>query len=219
MMSQPAAGLDDRLPLQDRDRLVVFDIAVADHAVMAVRRERVERHVAQHAELGQGLFQRGDRAADEIAGIDRVAAFRILEGVRHRRKDSDRRDTELGGLAGGIDQCRDRQAEDIRHRRDRRLAALVMDKDRPDQVARRQHCLGDQLARPCIAPVAAQPGLRIGGEGRQERCHGIHPEGKGGTNRRYTEICGTGKTDNLPADACGPRYARNNLHDDSQRLI
>ena len=70
------AGLDDRLPLQDLDGLVILDIAVADDPVMAVRGERVERHIAQHAELGQRLLQRRDRAADEIAGVDRVAAFR-----------------------------------------------------------------------------------------------------------------------------------------------
>src|ERR1700730_4237193 len=52
---------------------------------------------------------------------------------------------------------------------------LVMDKDRPDQVARRQHRLGDELARPRIATVAPQARLRIGGERREERSHWITP--------------------------------------------
>ena len=72
-------GLHHRLAAQDRHGLVILDIAVADHPVMAVRGERVERHVAQHAEIGQRFFQRGDRAADEIAGVERLAAFCILE--------------------------------------------------------------------------------------------------------------------------------------------
>ena len=187
MMSQPARGLDHRLLLQDLDSFVILDIAVANDPVMTVRGERVERHVAKDAELGQCLFQRRDGAADEIAGIDRVAAFRILEGGRHRREDGDRRNAELGRLSGSIDERRDRQAEDVGHRRDRRPVALVMDKDRPDQVAGGQHRLGDQLARPGIAAVAPQTRLRIRGERRQERGHGITPESERGVNRESAE--------------------------------
>ena len=102
---------------------------------MAVRGERVERHVAQHAEIGQRFLQRGHRAADQIAGVERLAAFFILERGGHRREHRDRRNAERGGLAGGVDQCRDRQAKDAGHRGDRLLTALVMDEDRPDQIA------------------------------------------------------------------------------------
>ncbi len=88
-----AAGLslDHSLPLQDLNGLVVGDVAVPDDPVMAVRGERVERHVAQHAEFGQSLFQSCDRAADKIARVERVAAFRIFQRRRHRRKDSHHR--------------------------------------------------------------------------------------------------------------------------------
>ncbi len=79
MMSQPASRLHHRLAAQDRHGLVVLDIAGADDAVMAVRGERVERHVAQHAEIGQRLLQRRDRPADEVVGVERLAAFRILK--------------------------------------------------------------------------------------------------------------------------------------------
>ena len=170
-----AAGsrLHHRLAAQDRHGLVVLDIAGADDAVMAVRGERVERHVAQHAEAGQRLLQRRDRPTDEVVGVERLAAFRILKRGRHHRENRDRRDAELGRLAGGIDQRRDRQAEDAGHRGDRRLMALVMDKNRPDQIAGGQHILGDQLARPGVAAVAPQPQARVGGERRQERGHGI----------------------------------------------
>ena len=181
------SGLDDRLVLQDLDCFVILDIAVADDPVMPVRGERVERHIAQHAEFRQGLFHSRDRAANEIAWVHRVAAFRIFEGVRHRREYGDRRYAELGRLSGSVDQRRDRQAEDVRHRRDRRPVALVMDKDRPDQVARGQHGLGDELARPGIAAVAPQTRLRIRGERRQERGHGITPEIESGEGRESPE--------------------------------
>ena len=177
MMSQPASACTTACRQQDCDGLVVGDIAVADHAVMAVRGERVERHVAQDADFGHRLLQRGDGAADEIAGVERLAAFGVLQRRRHRRKHRDRRDAECRGLARGVDQGRDRQPKRARHRRDRLLAPLVMHKDRPDQIARGQHVLGDEPARPRVAPVAAQPEARIGGERRQKLGHG-QPSGR-----------------------------------------
>ena len=168
-------GLDHRLAAQERHGLVVRDIALADHAVMAVRCKRVERHVAQHAEVRQRLFQRRDRAADEIAGVQGFAALVVLQRRRHRREDRDGRDAERRRLAGGIDQRRDRQPEDTGHRGNRRLPSLVMDKDRPDQVASGQHMLGDELARPGVAPVASEPQARIRGERRQKFGHGTAP--------------------------------------------
>src|SRR5207237_636839 len=78
--------------------------------------------------------------------------------------------------SGSVDERRDRQAEDVRHRRDRRPVALVMDKDRPDQVSSGQHRLRDQLARPGLAAVPPQTRRRIGGQRRQEQSHGITPE-------------------------------------------
>ena len=176
-------GLHDGLPPQDLDGLVIGDIAVANDPVMAVRGERVERHVAQHAELRHGFLQRRHGAADEIAGVQRLVAFGILQMRRHRRENRDGRNAELGGLSGGIDECRDRQSEDTRHRRNRLLMAFIMDKDRPDQVARGQHAFGDKLARPRIAAVAAQTRLRVGGERRQKCGHGITPGDEDGNSR------------------------------------
>ena len=72
------ARLNHRLLPKDLDGLVVLDIAVANDPVMPVRGERVERHIAQHAQLGQRLLQGRNRAADQIAGVERVAALRIL---------------------------------------------------------------------------------------------------------------------------------------------
>ena len=54
-------GLHQRLPHQHRDRLVVEDVAVAHQAVMAVAGVGIERHVAEHADLGHRLLDRADR--------------------------------------------------------------------------------------------------------------------------------------------------------------
>ena len=59
-------GLHQRLLDQHRDRLVVEDDAVAQQAVMAVAGVGIERHVAQHADLGHRFFDGADRLADQI---------------------------------------------------------------------------------------------------------------------------------------------------------
>ena len=168
-------GLHHRLPPQDLDGLVVGDIAVANHPIVPVGGERVERHVTQHAEIRHGLLQRRYGPADEISGIQRLAAFSVLQMGRHRREYGDGRNAQLGSLAGGIDECCNRQPKDVRHRRDRLLTTFIVDKDGPDQVARGQYAFGDEFARPRIAAVAPQTRLRVGGERRQECGHGITP--------------------------------------------
>src|SRR6202022_1246649 len=110
------------------------------------------------------------------AGVERVAALRVLQPRRHRRKNGHDRNTQPSGLAGGVDECRNWQPEHFRHRGDRFLMPLVVDKDRPDQIARGKDGLGDELARPRIAAVAPQARLWIGGERREERSHWISPE-------------------------------------------
>ena len=171
-------GLHDRLPLQDRDGLVVGDIAVADHPVMAVRGERVERHVAQHAEIGERLFQRADGAAHEVVGVDRLAALPgpsapgrppgtpRSSGCRARRPRRRRRPAPAidRRKASGIDGTGARPSSSCTNTGQIRSAAV-------------EHAFGDELARPRIATVAAQPGRRIGRQRRQKGLgHGICPE-------------------------------------------
>ncbi len=146
---------------------------------MAMRGERVERHVAQHAEIGQSLFQRADGAADQVVRVERLLALGVLQRRIDRRKHRDGRNAELGGLARGVDQCRDRQPPGAGHRVDRGAAVFVMHEDRPDQIAGGKKVLGDQLARPRIAAVAPEPRGRIGRQRREEGlAHGITPARK-----------------------------------------
>ena len=168
---------------------------------MPVRGERVERHVAQHADLGHRLLQRRDGAADQIVGVDRLAAVGVLERRVDRREHRDRRDAERGGLAGGVDQRRDRDGGT------RPASAstgarpcFVMDEDRPDQVAGGQHALGDELARPGVAAVAPQARGRVGRQRRQvglghDRVTPLDKE------RWFVQNRAARRRDNAPADA------------------
>jgi len=55
-------GLREGLTDQHVERDVVQDIAgLVDHAVLAVRRVRIERHVGHDAELRETLLERADR--------------------------------------------------------------------------------------------------------------------------------------------------------------
>ncbi len=156
-------GLDQRLAAQDRHRLVIGDVAVAHHAVMAMRGEGVERHVAHDAEIGMRLLHRPHGAADEIVGIDRLFAVGRLALVRRRRKDRDERNAQRLRLARGIDERRDRQPVDARHGGDRHARrAASWTKTGQMKIGGGQAMLRHQAARPVVAAVAAQADAGIG---------------------------------------------------------
>ena len=93
------AGLGVRQRLLDQrfDGGVVDDVAgLVDEAVLAVRRERIERDVGDHAELRKCLLQRAHRALREAFGIPRLARIEALRVGRRHRKQRERRDAELG---------------------------------------------------------------------------------------------------------------------------
>ena len=155
-------GLDQRLPAQHLDGLVVDHIAVANQPVLAVRGEGVEGGVAQNAEVGMGVLDGPHCAAHQIVGINRLVAVGGAQRPGDRGKHGDRGDAGAGGLAGGRDQTRDRHPVDPRHRRHRLDPVLVvMDEQRPDQIVDREPALRDQAARPVVAAVAAQARARI----------------------------------------------------------
>ncbi len=141
-------------------------VAVAQHAVMAVRGKGIERDVAQHAQLGMRLFHRAHGAADKVVRVHSLLAVGRLARLRGRREDRDEGDAEPLRLAGGVDQRGDGEPVDAghgRHRRPRR--ALVMDEDRPDQVGGGEHVFRHQPPRPLVPPVAAQSHARISAKG------------------------------------------------------
>ena len=106
MMSQPASACDQRLPHQHRDRLVVEDDAVAQQAVVAVAGVGIERDVAEHADVGHGLLDRADGAADEVVGVERLAAVLVAQlrvGVGEERDAGDAELRGAFGVAHGLD--------------------------------------------------------------------------------------------------------------------
>ena len=72
-------GVDQGLVDQDRDRLVVEDLALAQEAVMAVAGIGIERDVAQDSDIGKFLLDRADGAADQIVGIERLGSIVVAQ--------------------------------------------------------------------------------------------------------------------------------------------
>jgi hypothetical protein len=161
--------LEQRLLDEDRNRFVVGDVLVVavEHAVVAVARVGIERHIAEHADLRHGLLDRTHRAADEVLSVQCLAPVGRLErwvGIGEQRHD---RDAERG--------CFLRRARDEVHRQpvhaghggDGRSGVRALgDEDRPDEIGRAERVLGDQPPRPVVAPQAAHA------QGRKSRVHG-----------------------------------------------
>ena len=95
--------LHQRLRDQHLDGAVVVDLAGDHEPVMAVARIGVERHVADDAEIGHGLLDGAHGAADEIAGIDRLARLVVAKRRVGVGKQRDRRDAKPRGVLGAFD--------------------------------------------------------------------------------------------------------------------
>ena len=116
MMSQPASACTSAWRHQHRHGLVVEDDAVAQQAVMAVAGVGIERHVAEHADLRHLLLDGADGAADQVVGVERLAAGLVAQfrvGVGEQR---DAGDGELGRALGLAHRLVDRQPLDAGHR-------------------------------------------------------------------------------------------------------
>ena len=70
----PRVRLIDRLGAEDAHRLVVDDDVAAHHAVVPVARVRVEGDIGDQADVGHLRLDRAARAADQIAGVQGLAA-------------------------------------------------------------------------------------------------------------------------------------------------
>ena len=159
--SQPARPA--RAPGGERfERGVVGDLVADQQAVMAVGGVRVERHVANDADVGRARLDRPHRAAYEVVGIEGFGGPLVAEvriGVGKQREGGN---AQVGGLFRRRGGEVDRQPLDARHGGDRlpRLLA-VHDEDRPDQVGGRERGLRHERARPSRLPRAPHPRGRI----------------------------------------------------------
>ena len=157
MMSQPASACTSACRTSTSTRLVIGDIAVDQQAVMAVAGIGIERHVAQHADLGHRLLDGAHRAADQIVGVERFAPV-VASSAQDRCRET-ARSPEC--RASPLPRRRRPRGRPTAARRPAstatgsRLLVAVDDEERPDQIGRRQRDLRHQPARPVVTPQPA----------------------------------------------------------------
>jgi hypothetical protein len=159
-------GLHQRLLHQHLDRLVVEDVAgVVEQAVLAVRGERVERHVGHHAQLGEALLQfahhRGTRPSGLVASRP-SGVFSATRSPGTAPSPGCPASRSLGHREQPI-QAAALHAGHAGHVL--LLAAAVEHEHRQDQVAAGQRMLTHQIAGEGIAAQAprAAGGIRAAG--------------------------------------------------------
>ncbi len=159
MISQPASTWTSACLHQDLDALVIGDITVDDHAVMAVIGIGIEGDIAQHADPGRCLLDGAHGAADEIVGIGGLAPVgRLQLGIGLREQGDDRNAEALRPrcAASAIRSTLSRSTPGMAATGSRRSCA-VDHEERPDEIGRRQRGFRHQAAGPVLAPQAAHP--------------------------------------------------------------
>ena len=125
-----------------------------------MRRERVERDVGDHAELGNSFFTARTARLRDSVGVPGLARVQALLLDRRDGNKRDRRDPEPHQTLAFAQQLIDRQPVDSRHRSDRlALAAAVDDENRVDQRIDGQVGFAHQTARKLVAAHAPHAGI------------------------------------------------------------
>jgi hypothetical protein len=149
--------LNQRLAAQHLDRLVVDDVPIPNEAVMAVARIRIERHVADQADLRHRAADRADGPAHEVLGVEGLGPVVGLERGGHHGEERQRRDPERRRFRRALHGEVHAQALDAGHGGNGLPAAgPVQHEERQDQVVRRQLRLGDEAAGERVDAVAAR---------------------------------------------------------------
>ena len=167
-----AAGPSERqaLPAEHRDGLVVEDPAVGEEAVVAVARVGIEGDVADDPHAVAGLAaDRAHRPGGEVVVVAGVRGVVALVPALDDRKECDRRDPEGCRLGRRPHDSLDRESLDARHRPHRHGRRVVVDKQRPDEVSRRQDRLGREAPQPGVLADPPRTGGGKGGAGWKER--------------------------------------------------
>ena len=200
-----AFGLAD----QGRDRLVVEDHAVAQEAVLAVAGVGVERHVADHAEIGAVPLDRADRPAHQIVVVPGLARHPRSCGRAASPETAPRPGCPAPAARSATGSSRSTDSRSMPgHGGDRLpLALAVEDEQRLDQVGGCQPVLGHQAPAPA---VLTQPAQRVRGIGcwRHEvpgLAHRRPPEAGHWRCMSGCSIGATGRTQCAPGKAvsCG----------------
>ena len=98
-------GLDQSLADQLIDRGVIGDAVAVQHAVMTVRGEGIQRHVADHADIGGGILDGLDRIGNQAVRVEGLRAGVVFFGRIDMREDRHGRNAERFGLFGRLRQC------------------------------------------------------------------------------------------------------------------
>ena len=136
---------------------------------MAVAGEGIQRHVAEHADVGEFLLDRAHRLADQIVRVERLGTGLVAQGRLGIGEQRDAGDLELHRPFGVAHRLIDGEPVDAGHRGDGRARVVAVDHEqRPDQVVGGQHVFPHQPPRPfrlAVAPRADREVQRGGGEG------------------------------------------------------
>ena len=160
-----AAGLDLHQALlhQHLHRGVVMHIAVAQHAVMAVAGIGIERHIAQHADLRHRGLDGAHRAADQVVGIERLAAvlgLSVRRGVWGNSAITGM-PSAAASFAAATTRSTDSRSTPGMEATGFALVLAFDDEHRPDEVGRRQAC----FPRPAVASSRGGAGGACAGRG------------------------------------------------------
>ncbi len=147
----------DRDPREDRERLVVQDVALGvEQPAVAVIRVLAEADVGQHDELRARCLQGSDRLLDHaVLGMALGAELVLLGGDAEEKHGLDAESVELARLGGkGVDG----ELRNPGHRRDRLAHALARaDEERVYEVAGVERRLANEIAERTSAAPAARP--------------------------------------------------------------
>ena len=126
---------------------------------MAVRRVGIEGHVADHAQRVARLPpDRPHCAAEEVVGVEGVAAIVGLVPAVDHGKQRDGRDAQVHGVECRLHDPGDREPLDAGHARDRLARLVLVNEQGPHEIGRREGRLGHQAAQPRLLPGAAEAG-------------------------------------------------------------
>src|SRR5262249_21413616 len=129
---------------------------------MAMAGIGVERYIANDPDIADACLDGANGPANKVIWIQGLAPLLVAKRRLGIWKQRDRRQLQLHRGLGRLDCEIDRKPLDARHARDLRALVLSLDeKDRPDEIVRRQCRLAHQPPRPVGAAVSAEEG---GGE-------------------------------------------------------
>ena len=127
---------------------------------MTVAVEGIERHVADHPEIGKSPLDGAHGTAHQVIRIGRFAGVGRLQFGSDRGEQGDGRNAEIARFADGVDQSVERITDDAGHRADRHALTVAFgDENRPDQVVGGEPAFRHQAPRPRVTTVAAKAGL------------------------------------------------------------